>query len=110
MNDRRRGAKNSFLSYLRFSIYVYERTKPNARRRTGGKERQVSKIEKRLKSSGLKMRYVAQQLGITEMGLYNKRSGRQKWRRREIKALAEILHVPEEDLLKEAGALIGGNS
>ena len=67
----------------------------------------MSKIEKRLKSSGLKMRWIAQRLGITEMGLYLKRSGRQKWRRREIEALAEILHVPADELAAEAGELIG---
>ena len=65
----------------------------------------MSKIEERLKSSGLKMRWIAQRLGITEMGLYLKRSGRQKWR--EIEALAEILHVPADELAAEAGELIG---
>lgn len=49
----------------------------------------------RIKLSGLKYSYIAEQMGVSRTTLYNKLQGFVDWTRREIQCLCDILGVEQ---------------
>lgn len=53
----------------------------------------TKELERRIAESGLKKSYIAQQMGISRMSLYNKVSGEREFTTGEVKALCEVLNI-----------------
>lgn len=55
-------------------------------------------LEPRLASSGLKIDYIVDTLGITRQGFAKKRCGNTLLRKAEVFVLCTLLHIPTEDI------------
>ena len=51
----------------------------------------TERLKERIKKSGLKMNYIAEQIGITREGLYNKINGKNDFKATEIAKLQDLL-------------------
>lgn len=56
-------------------------------------------LKERLRKSGLRLRYVAEQMGITYQALHNKIGNKTEFRQDEIRKLQSILSLTHEDML-----------
>ncbi len=54
-------------------------------------------LEERINSLGLKKKFIAEKLGITEKAFYNKVTNKSKFRAAEVIALKVILHLNDEE-------------
>ena len=50
-------------------------------------------LKERIARSGLKMGYIAQYMGLSRMGLYNKVNNRRPFNQYEIEALCQLLRI-----------------
>ena len=57
----------------------------------------TKRLKDRIDQSGLKLQWIAEQLGLTRFGLYKKLSGESDFRQQEIARLSEILELSAED-------------
>lgn len=57
----------------------------------------TKRLKDRIDQSGLKLQWIAEQLGLTRFGLYKKISGESDFRQQEIARLSEILGLSAED-------------
>jgi DNA-binding phage protein len=57
----------------------------------------TKRLKDRIDQSGLKLQWIAEQLGLTRFGLYKKLSGESDFRQQEIAKLSEILELSAED-------------
>lgn len=55
-------------------------------------------LESRIQTSGLKKRYIADQLGITYQGFYLKLIGKNEFLGSEIQKLTTLLNIPDKDI------------
>ena len=57
-------------------------------------------LKERIVRSGLKMSFIAQYMGLSRMGLYNKINNRRPFNQYEIEALCQLLkiHSPQEKI------------
>lgn len=56
-------------------------------------------LKEKLRKSGLRLRYVAEQMGITYQALHNKIENKTEFRQDEIRKLQNILVLTHEDML-----------
>lgn len=54
-------------------------------------------LERKIKDSGLKNKYISSELGISEQAFYLKRSGKVPFRKLEIERLCELLNITETE-------------
>lgn len=54
-------------------------------------------LKERIDRSGLKLQYIAEQLGLTRFGLYKKLNGESEFRQSEIMKIGELLSLTAED-------------
>ena len=55
-------------------------------------------LKSRIQTSGLKKRYIADQLGITYQGFYLKLIGKNEFLGSEIQKLTTLLNIPDKDI------------
>lgn len=58
----------------------------------------TDELKKRIRASGLKIRYLAEQLGISHEAMYNKVKGKSEFKASEMAALAELLKLSDKDI------------
>jgi transcriptional regulator with XRE-family HTH domain len=63
----------------------------NFQHKGGGSVTDTERLKERIKKSGLKMNYIAEQIGITREGLYNKINGKNDFKATEIAKLQDLL-------------------
>lgn len=61
----------------------------------------VEMLRKKISDSGLKISYLAKQLGITPQGLYLKLNGTNQFKALEIQILCRILGITDSEEMKE---------
>lgn len=54
-------------------------------------------FEQKVQENGLKFKFLAHKIGITEFGLIKKRKGQIPWKVSEINTLSELLHLTENE-------------
>ena len=55
-------------------------------------------LDQKIKDSGLKINYIASELGITPQALQNKRSGRSAFKKLERDRLCELVNISEAEM------------
>ena len=55
-------------------------------------------LKSRIQTSGLKKRYIADQLGITYQGFYLKLIGKNEFLGSEIQKITTLLNIPDKDI------------
>lgn len=58
----------------------------------------TDELKKRIRASGLKIRYLAEQLGISHEAMYNKVKGKSEFKASEMAALAKLLKLSDKDI------------
>ena len=57
-------------------------------------------LREKIRLSGLRMKFIANSIGITYQGLLNKVTNKQEFRASEIQALYDLLGLTEEERIK----------
>lgn len=55
-------------------------------------------LKKRIDERGLKIRYIAEKLGISHEAMYNKVKGKTEFKVSEVAALAKVLNLSDKDI------------
>ena len=55
-------------------------------------------LKKRIDERGLKIRYIADKLGISHEAMYNKIKGKSEFKVSEVAALAKVLNLSDKDI------------
>lgn len=53
----------------------------------------TKRLKERIARSGLKLAFIAQRMGLSRMGLYNKINNRRPFNQYEIEALCQVLQI-----------------
>lgn len=57
----------------------------------------IQLLERKIKDSGLKNKYISGELGISEQAFYLKRTGKNPFKKLEIERLCEMLNIVEPE-------------
>lgn len=57
----------------------------------------IGDISKRISESGYKIGFLAESIGISRQGFYDKINGKTSFRKSEVYTLSHLLHISEED-------------
>lgn len=55
-------------------------------------------LKEKIKNSGVKVTFIASQLGITYMAFTNRMNGKVEFRMNEVRKLAELLHLTQDEV------------
>lgn len=55
-------------------------------------------LREKIKNSGVKVTFIASQLGITYMAFTNRMNGKVEFRMNEVRKIAELLHLTQDEV------------